>query len=62
MGEVVSPALSLPTGCAWDGAGYIYMCVSGLLQQYSVGSDDAFDDVEKCKSHVCQKADYAEIC
>jgi hypothetical protein len=26
--------------------------VSGLLQQYSVGSDDAFDDVEKCKSHV----------
>jgi hypothetical protein len=26
--------------------------VSGLLQQYSVGSDDAFDDVENCKSHV----------
>jgi hypothetical protein len=26
--------------------------VSGLLQQYSVGSDDAFDDVEMCKSHV----------
>jgi hypothetical protein len=26
--------------------------VSGLLQQYSVGSEDAVDDVEKCKSHV----------
>jgi len=26
--------------------------VSGLLQQHSVGSDDAFDDVKKCKSHV----------
>jgi hypothetical protein len=26
--------------------------VSGLLQQYSVGSDDAFDDVEKCKPDV----------
>jgi hypothetical protein len=24
----------------------------GLLQQFSVGSDDAFDDVEKCKPHV----------
>jgi hypothetical protein len=23
--------------------------VSGLLHQYSVGSDDAFDDVEKCR-------------
>jgi hypothetical protein len=30
------------------------MCLDGLLhQQYSVGSDDAFDDVEReCKSHV----------
>jgi hypothetical protein len=26
--------------------------VSGLLQEYSVGSDDAFDVVEKCTSHV----------
>jgi hypothetical protein len=28
------------------------MCLVCLLQQYSVGSDDAFDDVEECKSHV----------
>jgi hypothetical protein len=29
--------------------------VSGLLQQHSVGSDDASDDVKKCKSHVEQQ-------
>jgi hypothetical protein len=28
------------------------MCLSGSLQQYSMGSDAAFDDAEKCKSHV----------
>jgi hypothetical protein len=37
--------------------------VSGLLQQYSVGSDDAFDDVEQCKSHVIKQImlEYAHI-
>ena len=37
--------------------------VSGLLQQYSVGSDTAFDDAEKCKSHVKKqiKLRYADM-
>jgi hypothetical protein len=35
--------------------------VSSLLQQYCVGSDDALDDVEKCKSHVKKQISYAEI-
>jgi hypothetical protein len=29
--------------------------VSGLLQQYGVGSDAAFEDANKCKSHVKQQ-------
>ena len=37
--------------------------VSGLLQQYSVGSDTAFDDAGKCKSHVKKqiKLRYADM-
>jgi hypothetical protein len=37
--------------------------VSCLLQQYSVGSDTAFDDAEKCKSHVKKqiKLRYADM-